>query len=86
MQERWQQSVYVMRCMCSDAIAPRRCVVCLSVTAAAPAPAAARTQAAARQTQFEKTPVGRAAYAAVKDAKKPVAATGGQDNAKDWMS
>lgn len=61
-------------------------VLSVSVTADAPPSAAACTQAAARQTQFEKTPVGRAAYAAVKDAKKPVAATGGQDNAKDWIS
>lgn len=44
-------------------------------------------QAEQRQAKFEKSAVGRAAYTSVKDAKRPSQGpTGGNDNARDWMS
>mmetsp|Transcript_29175 Transcript_29175/g.74448 ORF Transcript_29175/g.74448 Transcript_29175/m.74448 type:complete len:85 (+) Transcript_29175:90-344(+) len=48
----------------------------------------AAERAAARQQQFEQSAVGRAAYTAVKDAKKPAANVGnsGGADARDWLS
>lgn len=43
-------------------------------------------QAAQRQQKFEQSPVGRAAYTAVKDAKKPAAGPTAGADARDWMS
>eukprot|EP00195_Chlamydomonas_chlamydogama_P008756 CAMPEP_0202897190 /NCGR_PEP_ID=MMETSP1392-20130828/6020_1 /ASSEMBLY_ACC=CAM_ASM_000868 /TAXON_ID=225041 /ORGANISM="Chlamydomonas chlamydogama, Strain SAG 11-48b" /LENGTH=99 /DNA_ID=CAMNT_0049582769 /DNA_START=8 /DNA_END=307 /DNA_ORIENTATION=- len=49
--------------------------------------ALAAEKAAQRQQQFEQSAVGRAAYTAVKDAKKPVTSPGGgADTSRDWMS
>ena len=43
-------------------------------------------QAEARQQQFEKSAVGRAALKAVKDAKKQDAREAGGGTARDWLS
>ncbi len=43
-------------------------------------------QAAQRQQNFEQSAVGRAAYTAVKEAKKPAAPVVNNVTARDWQS
>lgn len=46
----------------------------------------AAEQAEARQQQFQKSPVGRAAYRSVQEAKRPEPRTNPGPTAQDWLS
>ncbi|GAX77328.1 hypothetical protein CEUSTIGMA_g4774.t1 [Chlamydomonas eustigma] len=50
------------------------------------AKALAAEKAAQRQANFEASAVGRAAYTAVKDAKRPTQSSAANDNARDWLN
>ncbi len=51
-----------------------------------PRPPCIAMQAAQRQQNFEASAVGKAAYTAVKGAKKPAQSTAQNDNSRDWLS